>query len=185
MLDVLGRLVDKSLVENNRTDPSSRYRLLEIVRDYAYEKAEESGELEARRARHLSWYVALAEDAESALEQLDAATWFNRLESELDNLRVALAWSETSGATEMGLRLAGALRWFWDLRGHAREGREHLAGFSPRQDLDASFARASRRSTLLVTWPSTRMTMLPHGPTASRPRCSLASKMRRTKRRMR
>jgi predicted ATPase len=127
VLDVLGRLVDKSLVEINRAEPSSRYRLLEIVRDYAIEKLQESGELSALRARHLSWCVAMAEYAESALDNPDAAVWFNQLDSELDNLRMALEWSETSGDIETGLRLAGALRWFWDLRGHAREGRGHLA----------------------------------------------------------
>jgi predicted ATPase/transcriptional regulator with XRE-family HTH domain len=126
VLDVLGRLVDASLVEINRAEPTSRYRLLEIVRDYAREKLEESGEREALHARHLAWCVVLAELAEAALENPDAATWFNRLDAELDNLRAALEWSETSGDTENGLRLAGALRWFWDLRGHAREGREHL-----------------------------------------------------------
>jgi predicted ATPase/transcriptional regulator with XRE-family HTH domain len=127
VLDVLGRLVDKSLVEINRADPSSRYRLLEIVRDYAIERLQESGELEALRARHLNWCVTMAEHAEAALDNPDAALWFNQLDSELDNLRMALEWSETSGHTETGLRLAGALRWFWDLRGHAREGRGHLA----------------------------------------------------------
>jgi predicted ATPase len=127
VLDVLGTLVDKSLIEINRADPSPRYRLLEIVRDYASEKLEESDELQTLRARHLNWCVALAESAESALERPDAASWFNRLESELDNLRTGLDWSESSMDTETGLRLAGALRWFWDLRGHAREGREHLA----------------------------------------------------------
>jgi predicted ATPase len=127
VLDLLGRIVDTSLVEINRNDAVSRYRFLEIVRDYAQEKLAESGELTQLRARHLGCYVALAERAESALEQPDAATWFNRLDSDLDNVRTALHWSETSGDTESGLRLASALRWFWDLRGHAREGREHLA----------------------------------------------------------
>jgi predicted ATPase len=127
VLDVLGHLVDRSLVDVNHGDPDLRYRLLEIVREYARQKLAEAGEFAWLQARHLSWCVALAERAESALEHPDAATWFNRLESELDNLRAALDWSETSRDTEHGLRLAGALRWFWDLRGHAREGRRHLA----------------------------------------------------------
>jgi tetratricopeptide (TPR) repeat protein len=127
VLDLVGQLVDKSLVQlTNRPDPGARYRLLEIVREYALEKLVVSGELELVHAGHLRWCLALAERAELALERADAATWFNRLEAELANLRVALAWSETSGDVETGLRLAGALRWFWDLRGHAREGREYL-----------------------------------------------------------
>jgi len=101
--------------------------VLEIVREYARDKLEEAGELATLQARHLSWCVALAERAEFALERPDTADWFNVLDSELDNVRMALDWSETSADTEAGLRLAGALRWFWDLRAHAREGREHLA----------------------------------------------------------
>jgi predicted ATPase len=127
VLELLGHLVDASLVGFNQAGAVSRYRLLEIVREYAREKLEASGELAMLRTRHLGWYIALAERAESALEREDAAAWFNRLDSELDNVRAALDWSEVSRDTEAGLRLAGALRWFWDLRGHAREGREHLA----------------------------------------------------------
>ena len=126
VLDLLGELVDKSLIDVDRTGPEQRYRLLEIVREYASEKLEESSELAMLQARHASWCVALAERAEAATEQTDAAAWFDRLDRELDNLRTAFAWSEASGDIDAGLRLAGALRWFWDLRGHGREGRYYL-----------------------------------------------------------
>jgi len=128
VLDVVGRLVDKSLVEIDLAHVNARYRLLQIVREYASEQLAHSGELELLRDRHLRWCLALAERAESALERPDAATWFNRLEDELDNLRTALEWSQKSSNVQTGLRLAGALRWFWDLRGHGREGRERLDG---------------------------------------------------------
>jgi non-specific serine/threonine protein kinase len=155
VLDALGQLVDKSLVEINRADASARYRLLEIVRGYASDKLVESGELAELRARHASWCLALAEEAESALDRPDAATWFNRLDSELDNLRLAIEWSGTAGDTETGLRLAGALRWFWDLRGHAREGREHLGRLIAQAGPDCrlrAFAKALNAAGYLAVY---------------------------------
>jgi non-specific serine/threonine protein kinase len=155
VLDALGRLVDKSLVEINRSDQGSRYRLQEVVRTYATEKLAESGEMEELLARHARWCLALAEEAESALDRPDAASWFNRLESELDNLRAAITWSETTGNTETGLRLAGALRWFWDLRGHAREGREHLARLLTQAGPDcrlAAFVKALNAAGYLAVY---------------------------------
>ena len=164
VLDVLGRLLDASLVEIDRLDPSSRYRLLEIVREYARDQLEESGELTLLRARHLGWCVELAESAASALEQPDAAARFNRLDRELNNFRLALDWSETSGDTETGLRLAGALRWFWDLRGHAREGREHLARLLEQAGPDCrlgAFVKALNASGYLAVYQDD------HGPARS------------------
>src|SRR5262249_4250580 len=48
--------------------------------------------------------------------------WYDRLEVEMDNLRAALAWSLSSQEIEKGLRLAGALRWVWEMRGYLEEG---------------------------------------------------------------
>jgi predicted ATPase/transcriptional regulator with XRE-family HTH domain len=129
VLDLLGQLVNQSLVTVHPASPGPRYRLLETVRHYATERLEQVGELAACRARHRDWCLAFAERAERELEGADAASWFDRLDSELDNVRAALDWSGSSGDVEAGLRLAGALRWFWDLRGHMREGREQLARF--------------------------------------------------------
>ena len=55
----------------------------------------------------------------------EEAAWLGRLEVEQDNLRAALSWSIEQDA-EMGLRLAGELRWFWYWRGHYGEGRGWL-----------------------------------------------------------
>src|SRR6185295_10541329 len=88
-------------------------------------------------------------------EQPDAAVWFDRLEGELGNVRRALEWSETSGDTDAGMRLAGALRWFWDLRGHAREGREHLATLLSQAGSDcrtAAFVKALNAAGYLAVY---------------------------------
>jgi len=126
-LDLLTQLVDKSLVIMELIGPEARYRLLETVRQYGLSRLQESGEIDDARRRHRDWYLALAEHAAPELGGSQQVVWFDRLEAEHDNLRAALEWSlaEKDGA-EAGLRLTGALRWFWARRGHWREGRKWL-----------------------------------------------------------
>jgi predicted ATPase/DNA-binding SARP family transcriptional activator/DNA-binding CsgD family transcriptional regulator len=127
VLDLLSRLVDKSLVVAEATgDGGVRYRLLEPIRQYARERLEQSGESEAVRRRHAAFFLALAEEAEPGLQRSQQVTWLKRLETEHPNLRVALAWSLDGGEPETGLRLAGALWRFWDTHGHLSEGRRWL-----------------------------------------------------------
>jgi non-specific serine/threonine protein kinase len=125
VLDLLSHLVDKSLIVV-RHRRQARYRLLETIRQYARERLLASSDLDQLRQRHLAYYLQLAESAEPKLRGAEQLIWLNRLEIEHDNLRAALAWSLESEATEEGLRLAGALRVFWDRRGHFREGSQWL-----------------------------------------------------------
>ena len=127
MFDVLAHLVDKSLVLAEDQDGEERYRLLETVRQYAQDRLRDAGEAAAVRNWHRDWFLELVERAEPNLQGPEQAIWFERLETEHDNLRAALAWSETdSGGLEAGLRLAAPMWWFWILRGHLREGRDRL-----------------------------------------------------------
>jgi DNA-binding CsgD family transcriptional regulator len=124
VLDLLTRLVDKSLVSvAERGGAEARYRLLETVRQYAWEKLGESGESEEARWRHAKYYLALAEEAEPELSGAQEGIWLERLEAEHGNLRAALGWSLEGGDAGLGLRLAGALGGFWYKRGHLSEGR--------------------------------------------------------------
>jgi predicted ATPase/class 3 adenylate cyclase/Tfp pilus assembly protein PilF len=127
ILDLLTNLVSKSLVIFEERDEEARYRLLETVRQYARDKLLETGEAARVRDRHRDWFVAFVERAESALQGPDQALWLKRLETEHDNIRAALEWS--SNDPEIGLRLAGALWFFWYLRGYVSEGREWLKQF--------------------------------------------------------
>ncbi|HZP83094.1 MAG TPA: tetratricopeptide repeat protein [Chthonomonadaceae bacterium] len=127
VLDLLTSLVDKSLVIYEERGGQARYRLLETVRQYALEKLAERGEDEALRGRHLEYFTALAEKAQTMMRGGEQAVWLERLETEHDNLRAALHWSqEERGDAEAGVRLAGALHHFWDVHGYIREGREWL-----------------------------------------------------------
>jgi non-specific serine/threonine protein kinase len=117
ILDLLDGLVSKSLAHLDEREEEARYGLLETVRQYAGERLAASGELEAVRARHLAWCLALAEQAAPALLRPEQGTWLARLEREHDDLRAALGWARERGAGEEGLRLAGALGRFWYAQG--------------------------------------------------------------------
>jgi predicted ATPase len=125
-LDLLGQLVEKSLIIVEPGE-QSRYRLLETIRQYGEEKLKASGEAAVLRERHRDWYLQLAEQAEPELRGPAQEEWLERLDHEHDDLRAALGWSVETGAATAGLRLGGALAWFWFVRGFVVEGREWLA----------------------------------------------------------
>jgi non-specific serine/threonine protein kinase len=129
ILDVLGRLVDQSLVVAQPTQTGdSRYRLLEPLRQYARERLREQGEDANLRVRHRDWCVALAEAAWPALIGPDQRMWLRRLECEHDNLRAALECTlEDAFDAGPALRLAGALHRFWWRAGYLAEGRNWLS----------------------------------------------------------
>ncbi len=137
-LDVLGALVDKGLIQVQMLDSSaheSRFRMLETLREYALDQLAAAGELDATNARHVGFFVELAEVGEPSLRSAEQAVWLERLETEHDNFRAVLGCSLGSGpVTESALRLGWALGWFWFLHGHYSEGRrwlEHLLEHSP------------------------------------------------------
>jgi tetratricopeptide (TPR) repeat protein len=122
VLDLLTRLVDKSLVVVDTEGGGLHYRLLETVRQYGWERLVEEGEAERLVGRHAAWYVEFAERGASALNGPDEAAWFARLDSERENLRaVHQRQSATPGRPYIALRLCCALGVFWNVRGHWRE----------------------------------------------------------------
>jgi predicted ATPase/class 3 adenylate cyclase len=129
VLDLLSQLANKSLVIAERAPGAeARYRLLETIRQYARDRLAESGEAERTYEHHLAYFLQLAERAEPELRGAKSIIWLERLEVEHANLRAALEWSlENASCVEAGLRLAGALGWFWHLRNYYSEGREWLA----------------------------------------------------------
>ena len=130
VLDGVAALLDQSLLRQEvGAGGELRVTMLETIREYALERLEMSGEAEALRRQHATYYLALAEAAEPKLTGGDRDIWLDRLVAEYDNLRAALEWSQTAeDDAEMGLRLAGALCWFWYHRGYWSEGRVRLEG---------------------------------------------------------
>jgi non-specific serine/threonine protein kinase len=119
LLDSLGRVVDKSLVVVGAAAASgeTRYHLLETIRQYALEKLVAAGEAPDIRGRHMEFYLDLAEAAETQVFGSDSASWFRRLDKELDNIRSAIEWSTATGRAELALRILGALVYFWFAHG--------------------------------------------------------------------
>jgi predicted ATPase/class 3 adenylate cyclase/DNA-binding CsgD family transcriptional regulator len=137
VLDHLAALVGKSLVQAEETDGSTRYRLLETVRQYAAERlaVRAGAELDQTRAAHRDHYLALVETAETRLRGPHEAMWLDRLEVEFDNIRAALAFSAADlDSAEPGLRLAAGLHWFCNMRGHGVEVLEALNALLERPD---------------------------------------------------
>ena len=145
VLNLLTSLVDNSLVIFEERGPAAgRYRLLEMVRQYAAESLQANGETDQVKTRHRDWFLELAESAERQLKAADQENWLRRLEREQDNLRAALIWSATEAqGAQAGLRLAGALYRFWNIRGDFNEGRASLERALERDGAqEATVARA-------------------------------------------
>ena len=123
VVNLLRRLVATSWVLRERSGDRAAFRLLETSRQYALDKLVSSSEAQKFRGKHSEWFTDLAETgAESMLGGPDQAAWFDRIGSELDNFRTALAWSLGDGDPALGLRLGAALSRFWEVRGHWSEG---------------------------------------------------------------
>jgi predicted ATPase len=118
-LDTLESLVDKSLVRER----DGRFDMLETIREFALERLEAKGDVEALRRRHCDAFVALAEEAEPELTGPNQAHWLATLASEDANLRAALSWTIITHEDELALRLVGALPRYWSTRGGIGEGK--------------------------------------------------------------
>ncbi|GGS73982.1 SARP family transcriptional regulator [Nonomuraea spiralis] len=126
VLDVVARLVDRSLVVRARGEGGPRFRLLESVAAYCVERLGEAGELEEVRLRHVRHYRGLAERVEPYLRGHGQRRALAQLDAEGGNLRAALETAVRLGAPAEALRLVNALAWYWILRGRLGEGNRAL-----------------------------------------------------------
>jgi predicted ATPase/class 3 adenylate cyclase len=125
LLDILDSLLAKNLLRQECTDGEPRLTMLDTIREYACEQLEESGELPSIRDRCAAFFLALAEEAAQKLLEHEQLAWLQRLDAELDHLRAVFGWSRAGEiASEIGLRLAGALVMYWEFRGLAIEAHE-------------------------------------------------------------
>ncbi|CAN5702517.1 BTAD domain-containing putative transcriptional regulator [soil metagenome] len=165
VLDLLSRLVDKSLVvAEAETEDARRYWMLEPVRQYGQERLEEDGASDRVRERHAQYYLALAEEADtevaelSYLRQAQSAASLERMESEHPNRRAALSWSLDKDAepggqrAELGLRLAVALYWFWQTHDYLTEGRRWLEMAASRSSSNPATTRLRARALNGAAW---------------------------------
>ncbi len=140
VLDVLGRLIDQSMVVAEPGHPT-RYRMLETLRQYAAERLAEAGERDATADQHAAHFRTVVDAAEPGLRGRGQRAALLRLREEQANLRAAMAWltARPERATD-ALHLAGALGWFWHLGRHV-EGRQVLRRLAA-VDCDDRAARA-------------------------------------------
>ncbi|TML91779.1 MAG: LuxR family transcriptional regulator [Actinobacteria bacterium] len=153
VLDLLGRLVDRSLVQATEEASSlSRYRLLETIRDYARRKLTDASEAEATRDRHLDFYVAFAQQAAVGLEGSALLPSLARVDTEIDNLRAALDWSTHSAERDRGLLLVGYLALYWFARSDLAMGRGYLEATLEHVHADERARAAALSALCLVSY---------------------------------
>ena len=149
--ELLARLVDKSLVMARADGVERRYRQLETFRQYGAVKLEIAGEAEALRKRHADWYLCLAERAEIELHGPKQMEWLGRLDGEYNNFRSALSWFSECANVRDGLRMAGALGWYWFRRGRPAEGR-HWLGSCLAESGESQSAASRAKSHYYLAW---------------------------------
>jgi len=124
VMDILGALVDSSLVRPETRGGEPRFRLLDTVREYALARLyEDGGDWREAHDRHAAYFLALAEPAGPELDDHGQLEWLDRLETDHGNLDAAMSWLAEQDQPEPVLRLMfmkGAWR-FWWLRGHVDE----------------------------------------------------------------
>jgi len=133
VLDGFASLQDKSLIrQEERVEDELQFNMLELIRDYAWEKLKESNLEGLIRERHANFFLAMVLEAAPKLKGSEQEVWLKRLDKDHNNLRSVLIWFAQRAedgdevSAESGVRLAGALWGFWDTHGFISEGREWL-----------------------------------------------------------
>jgi len=126
VLSGLDELADQSLLRRMPDFEEPRLLMLQVIREYAAEKLDESGEAAEIRSRHAYAYQALAEAAATKVFGDERKQWLDRLEMDHDNFRAAFDWTVSHGDAECAMTLGFAFWRFWQMRGHLREGRARM-----------------------------------------------------------
>jgi predicted ATPase/Tfp pilus assembly protein PilF len=143
VLELLGQLVDKSLVLVGQKSGLARYRMLETVKQYGAEKLHLVQEAEIALRKHAHYFMQTSESMESELKGRRQKQLLSFLEADLDNFRSALSWILEHQEIEMGFRLAGgAISRFWHVRGYFSEGLHWLEQLLTARYKTATPARA-------------------------------------------
>ena len=150
VFDGLESLLAKSLLKQEEVTGEPRFAMLETIRAYALEALDRSGEVDVTRQRHAAYYAGLVEAAEAELRGPDQMAWLAHLDRDLANVRAALEWlarragAGDAAAAEQGLRMGGALWWYWHVRGYYAEARELLAPLLEAPSVDRAGAGRAR-----------------------------------------
>jgi len=143
ILDLLSRLVDKSLVAPPNASRDGRFAQLQTLWQYGRDRLDEAGEADAICGRHAAHYRQMAEEGHEGLRGATGPIWRERLTSELGNLRAALDWFIAKGDADGALTLASGMAWLWFINSDYVEGARWLG--------DALGTTGSRRPELAAT----------------------------------
>lgn len=122
VLELLPSLVDKSLVAVDTEGDDARYRLLETLRQFARDRLDESGSADEFRLRHARWFRDLSVEAGKNIRGPQEQEWWQRIDTELDNLRQAMTWAIEGGEGALALEIAGGFWRFWWFKARWSEG---------------------------------------------------------------
>lgn len=154
VMELHSQLVDKSIVVVASAESAAqRYSFLETVRQFLFDNLSKENESEDVKAAHFNAMLELAEQAYGE-RTTNEERWTTELEIESDNMRAALEYARSVDA-EKYLQLVGALAWFWIVKAHLVDGREHLT-----TALGASNAKPSRPSRVRALWGAAHMLAL-------------------------
>ena len=149
---MLTDLIDQSVVIVDDQTGHRRFRMLETLRQYGWERLLETGEAADVQRRHLAWYLEMAEQSNPELPGTQHQPGLTQLEAEHDNLRIALAWS-LHNDPQSAMRLAACLAEVWRRGGHHAEGRDWLnTALAASNRSSGSGSARARISAELATW---------------------------------
>jgi predicted ATPase/class 3 adenylate cyclase len=126
-LDVLETLVDKSFLAVAFGAPENRYRILDVIREYACERTD-AELLKRSRLAHFEVFCALAERGAATLAHDELASWLTAVDSDVANIRAALEFGFENKHARLGQMLLGIFR-YWYIRRTVKEGRTWLKRF--------------------------------------------------------
>jgi predicted ATPase/DNA-binding CsgD family transcriptional regulator len=154
-LDDVADLVDWHLVEPvDGPADAPRFRLLDVLREFAAEQLRSRGEMRAAQDRLLHWALDFAERAIEGTDSPAERRWLERIDRELPNLRAALNMLRERADAPRGARIAEAVGPFWAHRGPMSEGRGWFSAFL---DLDLADPKLSARGRAAATAWSVRL----------------------------
>ncbi len=142
VLDLLSRLVDRSLVALDDGGDEPRYRMLETIRQYAREELDRSDEAANVRGAHLRHYLGYAKRAGREMVSGGQVAWLQRCADELDNIRAALEWATGNDDMDSALQILNETIYFWVIRTRLNEWLSRTYHVLGKSSATASASRA-------------------------------------------
>lgn len=127
VLDLIGALVDKSLIVADKSGDERHFHLLETMKAYALDRLEADGELAEAQTQHVRYYISQLAQAEARWNDTPTVAWLDQVEPQFDNIRAALEASLVGRVDRsLGYELAALTPLLWTEAALQHEGRRWL-----------------------------------------------------------